>query len=743
MDVSDDILTTKISVPPTAAGMVPRQRLVPTGPFPRLTLIVSPAGFGKSTCAVALSEAFSGSVGWLSLDEDDGAPRRFLVYLVASLRRTLPSLSDAPIRALSTGSRPEFRSIIVGLINEIAAEGAPVCQVIDDLHLAASPVIERELAFLVSHSPVNLHWIMTSREDPGLPLPRLRARGEVREIRPEDLRFTGAETDLFFRTRGRLVLSSHDREVVHRKTEGWAAGLQMALLSMAHAENHTEFVGRFDGTHRHIADYLTTEVLASQPDSVQRFLIRCSILGRLTGGLCDALGNDSELPGADTLEYLERANIFVTPLDEHREWFRMHPLFAELLRARIEGDRAELHRRAAEWLISHGFFAESFTHAAQSGHPTLIRRSVDASGTPLYARRTGDSVLDVLESLPPELRDSDPMLWIHQAWATWGAYRSDDVPPLLERAGACSLGDVRVGAHIHALKANLAANRYDVEGMRRNADAALNLVDDGEPYVRASIIRIQAAAHHFSGEFLDASVTYRGALSICDRTGDVLTAILAETGLGMVLEEMGQTEEAQIRFESVIERAGDPNQPITCEAHAGIGRLAGERGDVAAAVDQLRHARELARRIQGIDSHITAGLALCRVHIAAGDAERARHELARTAREIDSGAYEHYRDTVEQLESTISRLRSFPEQSEPGTRNHPAGGAGGSSPDALTRREREILGLIADGLSNDEIATRLFLSLSTVKGHNTRIFEKLRVHRRTEAVAEARRQGVL
>jgi ATP/maltotriose-dependent transcriptional regulator MalT len=304
-------------------------------------------------------------------------------------------------------------------------------------------------------------------------------------------------------------------------------------------------------------------------------------------------------------------------------------------------------------------------------------------------------------------------------------------------------GDVRVGAHIHALKANLAANRYDVEGMRRNADAALNLVDDGEPYVRASIIRIQAAAHHFSGEFLDASVTYRGALSICDRTGDVLTAILAETGLGMVLEEMGQTEEAQIRFESVIERAGDPNQPITCEAHAGIGRLAGERGDVAAAVDQLRHARELARRIQGIDSHITAGFALCRVHIAAGDAERARHELARTAREIDSGAYEHYRDTVEQLESTISRLRSFPEQSEPGTRNHPAGGAGGSSPDALTRREREILGLIADGLSNDEIATRLFLSLSTVKGHNTRIFEKLRVHRRTEAVAEARRQGVL
>jgi LuxR family maltose regulon positive regulatory protein len=211
MDVSDDILTTKISVPPTAAGMVPRQRLVPTGPFPRLTLIVSPAGFGKSTCAVALSEAFSGSVGWLSLDEDDGAPRRFLVYLVASLRRALPSLSDAPIRALSTGSRPEFRSIIVGLINEIAAEGAPVCQVIDDLHLAASPVIERELAFLVSHSPVNLHWIMTSREDPGLPLPRLRARGEVREIRPEDLRFTGAETDLFFRTRGRLVLSSHDR----------------------------------------------------------------------------------------------------------------------------------------------------------------------------------------------------------------------------------------------------------------------------------------------------------------------------------------------------------------------------------------------------------------------------------------------------------------------------------------------------------------------------------------------------
>ena len=839
------ILMTKIRVPPLQHHMVSRSRLAASTEseeMPRLTLISAPAGFGKSTCAQEIAAAFPGPAAWLALDPEDSDPVRFFSYFFASLRHAIPELSETTLQALDSSASPAIRSVLTLLLNELTELNEPICSVLDDFHLISTEVIHEDLEFFLAHVPSHFHLVIASRSDPRFNLPRLRANGDIHEIRSADLRFTRDEITTYLSERSERKLLPGQIQLIDKRTEGWIAGVQMAALSINRHDNPDRFLRSFGGAHRHVVDYLTAEVLSGQPEPVQRFLIRSSIFSRLNGELCDALTTEPELPGQQTLEYLERANLFVTALDEHRRWFRLHPLFAELLRGRLEGDVRVLHRRGAQWFLSQSLYGDALPHAVRAGEAELIRLSIDGGGTPLYAQGPAGSVLGPLESLPEEVRDKDAMLSVHQAWATWTAYRSNDVPPLLARAEVVGSSESRVQAHLHALRANLAANNHEVEAMLSHASRALELLDENESFTRAGAYRAQAVAYHFSDDRQRAIRGYQQAIELSRRCGCTHLRIVSETGLGIVHERNLEFDEAERCYREVLRLAGDPGQPVTCEAHTGLGRIAYARDQLEAAEAQLTRGRDLARTIQGIDSHIAADLFLGRVYLASGERRKAERELARIKREIDRGHFDRQMGGFRSLQAAMAlaagdlqgaqealgsieagaaaeapfdsvrlriakgevdeALRSLVSIEERGVsmgwrdqivtariltsiataaagdRDGARGLLGGvwaelepegavrlildegplaeelfgeivggpvgpPEPEALSRREREVLLLVAEGLSNDQIARRLFVSLSTVKGHNSRIFEKLGVRRRTEAVAEAQRRGIL
>ncbi len=387
------LLATKLYIPPIRPELVSRPRLIerlnaglPTriglsrtpDPFSRaLTLVSAPAGFGKTTLVSEWVQAISGAtppiaIAWLSLDEGDNDPARFLAYLIAALRTIEPSIEKGVLSALQAPQPPPAEAVLISLINEIAAIPSNIILVLDDHHTIESSPVDNALAFLLERLPVNMHLVIATREDPHLPLARLRAGGQLTEVRASDLRFTSSEAAEFLNQAMGLDLSAEDIAALERRTEGWIAGLQLAGLSMQGQEDATSLIQSFTGSHRYVLDYLVEEVLEQQSESVQTFLLQTAILDRLTGSLCDALlaeGSGSEAPGRsqEILEYLEQSNLFLVPLDSRRQWYRYHHLFGELLRQRLlrtlPGRIPELHRRASAWYEAKGHIREAVQHA--------------------------------------------------------------------------------------------------------------------------------------------------------------------------------------------------------------------------------------------------------------------------------------------------------------------------------------------------------------------------------------------
>ena len=331
------ILATKLHVPAPRPKGRPPPRLIERlneGLHHKLTLISAPAGFGKTTL---VSEWIAGSgrpAAWLSLDEGDSDPTRFLAYLVAALRSVAANIGEGVSAVLQSPQSPPTESILTALLNEIAAIPETFILVLDDYHVIDAKPVDDALAFLLEHLPPCMHLVIATREDPRLPLARLRARGQMTELRAADLRFTPAETTEFLNRMMGLGLAAEDIAALETRTEGWIAGLQLAAISMRGHDDASGFIRSFTGSHGFVLDYLVEEVLERQPESVQTFLLRTSILERLCGPLCDAVLPGSSASGQATLEYLERANLFIVSLDNERRWYRYHHLFAELLRQR-------------------------------------------------------------------------------------------------------------------------------------------------------------------------------------------------------------------------------------------------------------------------------------------------------------------------------------------------------------------------------------------------------------------------
>jgi LuxR family transcriptional regulator, maltose regulon positive regulatory protein len=370
--MSAPVLATKLYIPPPRPGAVPRPRLIDRlnegrHRTPSVALISAPAGFGKTTLVSEWIATLTGSevrVAWLSLDEGDNAPARFLNYLVAALQTIAPQIGEATLVALQSSQPPPLDVLLTALLNDLTTLG-DVVLVLDDYHVIEAQPIDEALTFFVDHLPPNLRLVIASREDPQLPLARLRVRGQLTELRAADLRFTPDEAADFLNRVMGLNLSAADIAALENRTEGWIAGLQLAALSMQSRQDTASFIKSFTGSHRFVLDYLMEEVLQRQPEQVRNFLLQTSILDRLSGPLCNALTDQAD--GKAMLETLERGNLFVIPLDDQRQWWRYHHLFAEVLQAHLretQADRvSELHRRASVWFEQNDLPADAIQHA--------------------------------------------------------------------------------------------------------------------------------------------------------------------------------------------------------------------------------------------------------------------------------------------------------------------------------------------------------------------------------------------
>src|SRR5665811_839631 len=381
--MSTPLLATKLYIPPPPPKVVLRRRLIERlneGLHGKLTLVSASAGFGKTTL---VSEWVAGGerlepkvrVAWLSLDEGDNDPARFLNYLTAAVQTVAANIGEGVLGVLQSPQPPPTEAILTTLLNEIATIPDDFVLVLDDYHVVDSEPVDQALAFLLEHLPPPMHLVIVTREDPHLPLARLRARGQLTELRAADLRFTPSEAAEFLNRVMGLDLSAEDITALETRTEGWIAGLQLAALSMQGHQDTASFIKSFTGSHHFVLDYLLEEVLHQQSASIQTFLLRTSILGRLCGPLCDAVLLDPSVSGQETLEYLEHANLFIVPLDDERRWYRYHRLFVDLLRKRLNQGAAsstgnevwsvpESHIRAAQWYEENGLELEAFHHAA-------------------------------------------------------------------------------------------------------------------------------------------------------------------------------------------------------------------------------------------------------------------------------------------------------------------------------------------------------------------------------------------
>src|SRR5947207_135817 len=479
------ILATKLYLPRLRPNVVSRPRLLERlneGLHRKLTLIAAPAGFGKTTLVSEWVEGIERPTAWLSLDEGDNDPTRFLTYLVAALQTIAATLGEGVLGVLQSPQPPPPEAMLTALLNDLTTILDDFVLVLDDYHVLDAKPVDQALTFLLEHLPPHMHLVIATREDPALPLARLRAGGHLTEVRAVDLRFTPSEAAAFPTQVMGLNLEAQDIAALERRTEGWIAGLQLAAISLQGQQDATSFIRSFTGSHHFVLDYLLEEVLQQQSESLQTFLLRTSILDRLCGPLCDAVLMDPSVSGQETLEYLEHANLFLVPLDNERRWYRYHHLFADLLRQRLHQSAAssmrderkgvaELHSRASQWYEDNGLAIEAFHHAVAANDVERAERLIEGKGIPLHFRGAVTAILDWLESLPTTLLNARPSLWVRYASLLLVNGQTTGVEEKLQAAEAALQGTQlddktrNLVGRIAAARAVLALTRYQPEAM--------------------------------------------------------------------------------------------------------------------------------------------------------------------------------------------------------------------------------------------------------------------------------------
>jgi LuxR family maltose regulon positive regulatory protein len=591
------ILATKLYIPPRRPNVVLRSRLIErlnAGLHRKLTLIAAPAGFGKTTLVSEWVAGCARPAAWLSLDERDNDPTRFLAYLVAALQTIAPAIGAGVVGLLEAPQPLPTESILTALLNDITTIPDKFVLILDDYDVIDATGADDALTFLLEHLPPQLHLVIATRADPPLPLARLRARDQVTELRAADLRFTHAEAAGFLTDVMGLDLTADDIAALETRTEGWVAGLQLAALSLQGHHDATSFIQSFTGSDHFVVDYLVEEVLQQQSESIQTFLLRTSILDHLCGPLCDAVLRDPTASGQAILESIERANLFLVPLDTEQRWYRYHQLFADLLRQRLHQrsgssprdermDVADFHMRASQWYEDNGLEIEPFSTRLPPMTIARVERLIEGAGVPLHFRGTGAPVLTWLRSLPAAVLDARPSLWVTYASACMMTGQPTAVEPKLQAAEA-ALAQRAPDAEpddttrdligrIASLRATLGVIHHDAETIIRQSRRALLYLHPDNLPLRTAATYTLGYAYQLQGDRAAASRAYTDAISGSTSFGASIYTTAATLCLGQVQEADTQLHLAAETYRRVVQLAGDPPQPMAREAYLGLARI--------------------------------------------------------------------------------------------------------------------------------------------------------------------------
>jgi LuxR family maltose regulon positive regulatory protein len=642
----DVLLATKVCAPRPRPGLVPRRRLVErlaAGVQRELVLVCGPAGFGKSSLLADWAHRGQRTVAWLSLDEDDNDPARFWRHVAAALDVHRPGLAQQVAAQFGVSSPNSFKTPVTMLINALAEAGDAVVLVLDDYHLIEEPTVHRSVEFLLEHLPSGLRLVLASRTDPPLPLARLRARGQLTELRGADLRFTAAESTELLRAAVGTELSDSAALALAERTEGWAAGLQLAVLSLRGRGDVAGVVEAFSGSHRFVLDYLTEEILDRQDQQIRDFLLETSVLERVSAPLCDAVRGRTG--SQQLLEEVERANLFLYPLDEARRWWRYHILFAGMLRAhlgKLDPHRvAALHGAASLWYERNDLPDQAIPHALAAGDAARAGRLIERHVEDQILRRNEAATLERwLVALPPEVLDRRPRLRLGQAVAALMGGRLDEAESLLSVAELAiehaslepyepSVG--RTASILHNVPAMLATCRADLARQRGSGELAYRLARQAEAYltdedrVLGSIVRYDlAVADWMDGRLDDAERQLDDVVATRAASGERHLVLRASYNLGGVQQAQGRLGAALNTYRRGLEMASaHPALPSAGMAHVGLAEVLYERDELDSALEHASLGVALCRELAYTPPLVTGLLILARIHQARGDPDAA------------------------------------------------------------------------------------------------------------------------
>lgn len=855
-------LATKLRVPPPRPGVVPRPRLVERldaglRSGHRLTLLSASAGSGKTTLLSEWAQSFGGRLCWLSLDDEDNDPVRFSSGVLSALQTIHPQVGKSARPLLRGSHPPPVRRVCSSLLDELAALPTLAILILDDYHVVTERAVHDGVAFLLDHAPPTLHLVIATRADPPLPIAGLRAGGNLTELRADDLRFTTEEASVFLNDVRGLGLVPEDVAALEARTEGWVAGLNLAALSLRGREDPRAFVQAFSGSNRFVLDYLIEEVVSRQPEPVQSFLLRTSVLDRLGAALCDALTGRRD--GAEMLGRVERDNLFIIALDDERCWYRYHHLFGDLLRRRLgqavpPEEVCELHRRASRWHEQNGYLEHAVKHAQAAGDWTrvadLAEQTVGAGL--LDARLT--ALLRWVSVLPKEVMSAHPRLQIYQAWALFMNGRPEAARPELDQCrralallpsspenDALRSGLVRLLDIIDMVAQGLmdsVDNRME-EAIRICGRARDMALEDGQAFLAAQATEGLALAHYHQGRLRASAGFCKQVVELAAHGGP--EAPLAAAGyveLAGIYTEWNELRTAADVLDKAFALCCEVGATQTLnEAHTAQSRLRQAQGNMEGAREALEKAKAASSaeyehsmanfRLQAQEAclDLQAGkidevlgwvgrieaafpsdgpgrrlpaafvealqMMRARAYLARGESRKALGVLEPTLVLADAAggclrvieisalkalALQALGDTSAALESLERSLtlaepegyvRTYLNEGPPMEALLRQAGARGILPayvnrllgerpaspaphahaellaDPLTPREIDVLRLIGQGLSNQEIAERLFIALNTVKRHTSSIYGKLGVGSRARAAARARALGLL
>src|SRR5215217_6427410 len=651
--MSTPILATKLFVPPTQPKVVVRPRLIEhldEGLDRKVTLISAPAGFGKTTLLGEWVAGCGRAAAWLSLEERDNDPTRFLTYLVAALQTIAPNMGEGVQGALQSPQPPPAEAMLTALLNEIITLPDDFVLVLDDYHAIDARAVDDALTFLLEHLPPGMHLAIATREDPSLPLARLRARGQLTEVRASDLRFTISETAEFLRGMMGLDLSAEEIDALETRTEGWIAGLQLAALSMRGREDVPGFIRAFAGDNRYILDYLVEEVLQRQPEHIRSFLLSTSILDRLSGPLCGVVTGQED--GNRTLDVLERGNFFFVPLDDKRHWYRYHHLFADVLFTHLMGERPDrvpvLHRRASEWYERNGWAADAIRHALAAEDFGRAADLVELAGPAMRRSRQEATLLGWLEALPDELLRFRPVLGVGYAHVLLASGTFEGVEDRLRDAErwlettadgrawpdtpAAEMVVVddeafrRLPGEIAIARAGLALARGDVPATVSYARRALDLAPEDDHLTRGGAAGFLGLAYWTSGDLESAHRTYADGMASLQKAGNISDAINGAIALAAIRIAQGRLRRARRIYEQALQLANSQSAPVlrgTADIYVGISDLECERNDLQAATQHLLRSQEQGEHTGFPQNRYRWRVAMARIKEAQGDLDGA------------------------------------------------------------------------------------------------------------------------